>query len=147
MNTDLHFSSATDDWATPQDTFDALNAEFRLNLDVAADKKNAKLPRFFTKENDGLAQSWAGARVWCNPPYGRVIGKWVAKCAGGGAEIVVALLPARPDTRYFHDHIYGKAEIRFIKGRLKFGGYDKPAPFPSMVVIWRNPQAIPAIPR
>lgn len=134
---DVHFSSASDEWATPQDFFDALHKEFRFNLDPCADKKNAKCERFFTKKDNGLAQSWKGARVFCNPPYGRVIGDWVKKCATGGATVTVALLPARTDTRWFHDYIYGKAEIRFVRGRLKFGGHKNSAPFPSMVVVWR----------
>lgn len=133
----VHFSSKSDDWATPQDFFDELNKEFKFNLDPCADKENAKCKLFFTKKQDGLLQSWKGRRVFCNPPYGRVIGDWVRKCAAGGGIVTVALLPARTDTRWFHEHVYGKAEIRFLKGRLKFGGHQNSAPFPSMVVIWR----------
>lgn len=80
----VHFSSKTDEWATPQEFFDALNKEFRFNLDPCADKKNAKCKNFFTKKQDGLMQSWKGKRIFCNPPYGRVIGDWVKKCATGG---------------------------------------------------------------
>lgn len=137
MNTAVHFSSETDLWATPQEFFDSLNKEFRFTLDPCANKENAKCKKFFTKEQDGLTQSWKKERVFCNPPYGRVIGEWVKKCAGGGSDLCVALLPARTDTRWFHEYIYGKAEIRFIKGRLKFGGHQNSAPFPSMVVIWK----------
>ncbi len=132
----VHFSSKTDDWATPQSVFDKLNDEFHFTLDPCADAENAKCTKFFTKEDDGLQQSWHFERVFCNPPYGRVIGDWVRKMAEGGARPCVGLLPARTDTRWFHDYIYGKAKIRFIRGRIKFGGHRNSAPFPSMIVIW-----------
>ena len=137
---DVHFSSKTDDWATPQDFFDTVNAEFDLLWDVCASDTNAKLPFYWTKEDDGLTADWLGKRIWMNPPYGSEIRKWVAKAATGGAELCVCLLPARTDTRWFHDHIHGNpaAEIRFIKGRLKFGGASNSAPFPSMLVVFRN---------
>lgn len=138
-NLKVHFSSATGEWETPQDLFDKLNAEFHFTLDVCATKENAKCKRFYTKEDDGLFQDWnASDIIWCNPPYGREIGKWVEKLATCKSFIRVALLPARTDTRWFHDFIYGKAEIRFIKGRLKFGDGKNSAPFPSMIVIWRK---------
>jgi site-specific DNA-methyltransferase (adenine-specific) len=126
-------------WETPPAFFDAVQKEFHLNLDVCATEQNKKCVVFFTKEMDGLSLSWASWRCWMNPPYGREIGKWVAKAATGGASIVVCLLPARTDTRWFHDYIYNKpnAEIRFLKGRLKFGGSKNSAPFPSMLVIFR----------
>jgi len=133
----VHFSSKTDMWATPQGFFDSLNNEFEFNLDVCATKENAKCKEYYTKEQDGLSQTWNYRRVWCNPPYGREIGKWVAKAAGTTGGVVVMLLPARTDTKWFHDHIYKKAEIRFIKGRLKFGDSVNSAPFPSMVVIYK----------
>ena len=140
MNTDLMFSSKTDLWATPQDFFNELDAEFHFTLDVCALPENAKCEHFFTPEIDGLSQPWKG-RVWCNPPYGREIGQWVRRAhlaaASGGAEVVVMLLPARTDTRWFHDYIYKKAEVRFLRGRLKFGGSKNSAPFPSMVVVFR----------
>lgn len=134
----VHFSSKTPEWSTPQDVFDKLNTEFSFTLDPAATKNNAKCARFYTEKEDGLAQDWKGERVFCNPPYGRVIGRWVEKMATGGADVSVGLLPARTDTRWFHEHILGKAEIRFIKGRLKFGGCENSAPFPSMIVIWNK---------
>lgn len=137
MNGAVLYSSKTDMWATPQDFFDALDAEFHFTLDVCAVKENAKCADYYTPEQDGLTQSWTG-RVWCNPPYGRNVGQWVKKAhdtaSGGG--FVVMLLPARTDTRWFHDYIYGKTEVRFVKGRLKFGGCQNAAPFPSMVVIF-----------
>lgn len=137
MNSAVFYSSKTDMWATPQDFFDALDAEFHFTLDACAVKENAKCEAYYTPEQDGLDQPWTG-RVWCNPPYGRNVGQWVKKAhdtaSGGG--FVVMLLPARADTRWFHDYIYGKTEVRFIKGRLKFGSCQNAAPFPSMVVIF-----------
>jgi phage N-6-adenine-methyltransferase len=128
-------SSNTDQWATPQTFFDEVNTEFDCTLDVCADYSNAKCGLYFTKEMDGLKQNWGSHVCWMNPPYGREIGKWVKKAAESGT-VVVALLPARTDTRWFHDHVQGKALIRFIKGRLKFGGAKNSAPFPSMLVVW-----------
>lgn len=139
MNADVMFSSKTDMWETPQDFFDNLNREFHFTLDACATRENAKCSRFYTKEQDGLAQKWDGV-VWCNPPYGRQIGRWVEKAylsAQTGA-LVVMLLPARTDTAWFHDYIYRRAEIRFIRGRLKFGNSKNSAPFPSMVCIFGN---------
>ena len=130
------FTSNTDLWATPQDFFDELDMEFGFDLDVCAIPENAKCSRYFTPEQDGLKQEWNGT-VWCNPPYGRQIGKWVEKAYKSDCTVVM-LLPARTDTKWFHEYIYGKAEIRFIKGRLKFGGSNNAAPFPSMVVIYRR---------
>lgn len=136
MNSAVFYSSKTDMWATPQDFFDALDAEFHFTLDACAVKENAKCAAYYTPEQNGLDQPWTG-QVWCNPPYGRNVGQWVKKAhdtaSGGG---IVMLLPARTDTRWFHDYIYGKTEVRFIKGRLKFGGCQNAAPFPSMVVIF-----------
>lgn len=142
MNTDVMFSSETDNWSTPQDFFDKLNDEFHFTLDVCADENNHKCEHYYTKEIDGLSRPWIG-KVWCNPPYGRKIGEWVRRAyisAQTGSATVVMLLPARTDTRWFHDYIYNKpnTEIRFIKGRLKFGGCKNSAPFPSMVVIFRS---------
>lgn len=118
----VHFSSKTEEWSTPQDFFDAIQKEFNLEIDVCATYENKKLPRFWSKEGDALKKNWKGLRCWMNPPYGRQIGKWIEKASTGEATIVVALLPARTDTKWFHEYIYGKHAIRFIKGRLKFGG-------------------------
>ncbi len=134
------FSSNSEVWATPQDFFNELDKEFHFTLDPCALPTNAKCAKFFTPEDDGLAQDWSGHSVFCNPPYGRKIGSWVKKChdeAQKGTKVVM-LIPARTDTSYFHDYIYHKAEIRFIRGRLKFGNSEQGAPFPSMVVIY-NP--------
>lgn len=141
MNTDIMFSSKTDQWETPQDFFNELNLEFRFTLDPCADKNNHKCEKYYTKEQDGLSQDWKDERVFCNPPYDRKIISWVRKCylhsmAGNG--MAVMLIPARTDTKWFHEYIYNKknVEIRFLKGRLKFGGSKYNAPFPSMVVIF-----------
>lgn len=132
------FSSATEEWATPKDFFDALDAEFHFTLDPCSTDDNAKCEKHYTKEQDGLSQDWTGERVFCNPPYGREMPRWIAKCAEHGMRggIAVMLIPARTDTRAFHEYIYHKAEIRFIRGRLKFGGAKNSAPFPSMVVVY-----------
>lgn len=134
------FSSNTNEWATPQAFFDALNTEFHFDLDPCATPENAKCERYFTVETDGLKKNWGGARVFCNPPYGREIGKWVKKCWEESRKpdtLVVMLIPARTDTAFFHDYIYGKArEIRFIRGRLHFNESPQGAPFPSMVVVF-----------
>ena len=140
MMTSAIFSSATDEWATPQGFFDKLNEEFHFTLDPCALPHNAKCKKFFTPNEDGLRQDWGGEIVFCNPPYGRAISDWVRKCSEESKKpntTVVALIPARTDTRYFHEYIYKKArDIRFIKGRLKFGSSKNSAPFPSMVIIF-----------
>ena len=140
MNTKVMFSSASDNWPTPQDLFDQLNEEFDFDLDPCASANNAKCAQYFTKEQDGLKQNWGGKRVFCNPPYGREIGKWVEKCSKEATKantLCVMLIPARTDTKWFHNYIYNKAEVRFLKGRLKFGNSKNSAPFPSMVVIFK----------
>lgn len=135
----VHFSSATDDWATPQALFDEWDAKCGpLEIDVCASEQNAKCRRFFTKEQNGLAQSWAPHRCWMNPPYGRTIGFWMRKAyeeARLGAT-VVCLVPARTDTAWWHE--YAKhGDIHFIRGRVKFGSAKHSAPFPSAVVVFK----------
>lgn len=140
MNNAVMFSSVTDLWETPQEFFNMRDEEFHFQTDVCAIPENAKCNYFFTPEIDGLKIPWTG-RCYCNPPYGRKIGKWVEKAAKEvqrGVPLVVMLLPARTDTKWFHEYIYGKAEIRFIKGRLKFGNSKNSAPFPSMIVIFEG---------
>lgn len=133
------YTSNSEEWATPQDFFDRLNEEFHFTLDPCSTDENAKCKKHYTKEQDGLLQDWTGEVVYCNPPYGREMPKWIKKCyehyRGGGT--VVMLIPARTDTKAFHEYIIGKAEIRFIRGRLRFGGGKNTAPFPSMVVVYR----------
>lgn len=136
------FSSKTDQWATPQKFFDLLNEEFEFTLDPCADEFNHKCSKYYTREQNGLIKDWNNERVFCNPPYGKEIVDWVKKCNQevfeGGCELAVMLVPARADTRWFHDYIYHQAEIRFVKGGLKFGDSNNSAPFPSMVVVFRN---------
>jgi phage N-6-adenine-methyltransferase len=136
---EIHYSSQTDEWATPQDAFNSLHEIHNFTLDPCANEINAKCPKFFTKQNDGLAQSWAGERVFMNPPYGRVIGEWVRKAyeeSRNGA-LVVCLIPARTDTRYWHDYVMRADEVLLVRGRLKFGGSKNSAPFPSAVVVFK----------
>lgn len=140
MNTEVMFSSKSNEWGTPQKLFDELDQEFCFTLDPCSTHENAKCKKHYTLEEDGLLQDWSGEVVFCNPPYGREISKWVEKAATSNATTVM-LIPARTDTKYFHDYIYGKAEIRFLRGRLKFEKEkDVPgdsAPFPSMIVIFK----------
>ena len=141
MNTDLMFSSATDLWSTPQDFFDKLDKEFHFDFDVCATKENAKCACYYTEEDDSLNNYWHAEPVrtlWMNPPYGRTIGLWVKKAweTSQMGDTVVCLLPARTDTSWWHDYCM-KGEIRFIRGRLKFGGLKNSAPFPSAVVVFR----------
>jgi phage N-6-adenine-methyltransferase len=138
----LH-SSASTEWATPQDLFDQLQDEFKFDLDAAASPDNAKCETYFTKEDNGLSLPWSAYRVWLNPPYGREIGRWVEKAceetlSHKGARVVVMLVPARTDTRWWKTAKEGGAEIRFLFGRLKFGDSKSSAPFPSAILIFRN---------
>ena len=135
------FSSNSDNWSTPQDLYNELNKEFNFTLDPCADVNNHKCAKYFTKEVDGLKQSWGGERTFVNPPYGRELPKWVRKAYMEHLKpntVVVMLIPARTDTSYFHRYIYNHEEIRFIKVDLKFGGSKNGAPFPSMLVIYRS---------
>lgn len=149
------YSSARDDWETPQAFFDKANQEFGpFTLDVCAYPHNYKVERYFSKYDtapsagvDGLAQSWAGETCWMNPPYGREIGKWIQKAAMEArtpGTLVVCLIPARVDTSWWHLWIwdgrthtpYPGVEVRFCRGRLKFEGAEHYAPFPSALVIF-----------
>ena len=142
MNTTLMFSSETDLWATPQNFFDELNKEFRFTLDPCSNHENRKCDKYYTIEDNGLLQDWQGETVFCNPPYGKPMKDWVRKCYEESLKpntLVVMLIPARTDTSYFHQYIYNKArDIRFIKGRLKFGDAVNAAPFPSMLVVFTS---------
>lgn len=132
----VHYSSKTVEWSTPQPLFDRLNAEFAFTLDAAATKENAKCARFYTKAENGLFQPWDDECVFVNPPYGHTVGKWVEKMATGNARVCVGLLAARTDTQWFHNYVVHCTEVRFLKGRLKFGGSFYPAPFPLMICVW-----------
>jgi phage N-6-adenine-methyltransferase len=134
----VHFRSRTDLWATPWDFFRQLDREFGFDLDVCAVAANAKCPRYFTPEADGLRQEWRGV-CWMNPPYGREIGRWVTKALDASLEgaAVVALVPARTDTAWWHAAVMAAAEVRLVRGRLRFGDSPHAAPFPSAVVVFR----------
>lgn len=144
----VHFSSNSNEWATPSEFFEALNNKYNFTLDPCSTKENAKCQKFYTKEDDGLSKDWVGEKVFMNPPYSRELPKWIKKAyttIESARErvcetVIVCLIPARTDTRYWHEYIFGKAkEINFIKGRLKFDGGEKgngSAPFPSAVVIY-----------
>ena len=139
--------SGNDDWSTPQHVFDALDAEFGFTVDVCASESNRKCERYFGREEDGLAQDWAGEVCWMNPPYGREIGKWVRKAADSAERgaTVVGLLPNRTDTAWWQD-VMRASEIRLVRGRLKFGGAGKGAPFGSAVAVWTEGGAMPRQP-
>lgn len=130
----VHFSSQSEMWSTPQAFFDKYDAIHHFILDVCATPDNAKCAKFYTKEQNGLIQPWRGA-CWMNPPYGRAIGLWMAKAWASSREgaTVVCLVPARTDTNWWHDYAM-RGQIEFIRGRLKFGGHKNSAPFPSAVV-------------
>jgi phage N-6-adenine-methyltransferase len=133
------FSSATDEWPTPQAFFDKLDRRYHFTLDPCATPENAKCPIYFTREQDGLKQDWGTHRVFCNPPYSRATThRWARKCfeASQGGAMVVLLVPARTDTRWVHDWVHGKADVKFVRGRLRFGEAEASAPFPSMLAVY-----------
>lgn len=150
MNIKACLSSDRNTWETPQEFFNQLNDEFHFTLDACASDTNHKCDKYYTENDNGLLQSWENEVVFCNPPYGRTdTGRWVEKCDRESRHAtVVMLIPARTDTKWFHDYIWGKHEVRFVKGRLKFEldgepmrddkGRIQSAPFPSMVVIMKN---------
>lgn len=134
------FASRTDNWSTPQSFYDSLNTEFRFTLDPCAAPENAKCRTYFTKHEDGLHQDWGKYRVFCNPPYGRTMRQWTRKCyaASQGGALVVLLAHSRTDTRWFQDWVYHKADdIRFVRGRLRFGDGTQAAPFSSLLAVYR----------
>lgn len=148
MNTAVMFGKATDEWSTPQDFFDALNAEFSFDIDAAATRENSKCEEFHSAgKSDALKWPWTFGTYWLNPPYSRCR-EFIAKAA---LEVhlngctVVCLVPSRTDTRWWHQHVWDTqahrpragVEVRFVKGRLKFGGAAHGAPFPSVVIIFR----------
>ena len=140
--TKLMFSSKSNDWATPQSFFDKLNGIFGpFTLDAAASSDNYKVANHYTEADDSLSQDWSGNRVFLNPPYGRALKDWVKKAYEEGQKddtTVVMLIPARTDTQYWHDYVMKADEIRFVRGRIKFGDGTNSAPFPSAVVVFRQ---------
>ena len=137
---DILFKSDADEWETPQDLYDRLNEEFSFNLDPCSTDENHKTVLYYTEKENGLKQSWGGCRVFCNPPYSHVK-QWVRKAyheSHKPGTVIVMLLPARTDTKWFQDYCMHRSEVRFIRGRLKFSGAKYNAPFPSMLVIFRS---------
>lgn len=140
------FSSNNDDWETPNTLFNSIDRQYHFVADLAASPKNAKCKQFFAKSDNALLQDWSqySGSKWLNPPYGRQIGKWVKKAYESSKENsdpIVMLLPARTDTRYWHDYIFGKASVEFIKGRIKFehdGASIGTAPFPSAIIVYNS---------
>lgn len=135
------YSSRSEEWGTPHEFFVVLDRRFNFTLDPCATPANAKCKRFFTKEQDGLSQDWSGERVFMNPPYGKQIGSWMrkAKAESEKGALVVCLVHARTDTRWWHEYVErGADEIYFVRGRLKFSSKTaiSPAPFPSALVIY-----------
>lgn len=137
MTNNVHFSSNTDLWYTPQVFYDKYHADYNFQTDVCALPENAKCVKFYSPADDGLAQTWTGT-CWMNPPYGRTIKHWVRKAyeSSLAGATVVCLLPSRTDTQWWHDYCM-RGDIEFIRGRLKFGGSANAAPFPSAVVVFK----------
>lgn len=125
------FTSASEHWATPRDLYRALDKEFHFTLDPCP-LGGGKL--------DGLAISWRKHRVFCNPPYGRGIAAWLAKATE--PDLAAFLVPSRTDTHWWHDYAMTATEIRFLRGRLRFGNAVNTAPFPSVVLVWHRPKSI-----
>ena len=124
-------------YGTPQSLFDELDAEFHFDMDVAANDENHKCRIYYTEKENGLKQDWTGT-VWCNPPYGRNIKAWVKKASERVGGVTVMLLPVRTDTGWWQDYILGKAEVRYIRGRLRFEGCKQNATFASAIVIFKG---------
>jgi len=131
------YSSNSGNWSTPQEFFDMLDDYFHFELDVCGSIGNNKCLHYFDETDNGLEQDWKKVN-WCNPPYGRVIGDWIKKAYEESLKgaTVVCLVPARVDTKWFHDYCFKYGEVIFIKGRLKFGNSNNSAPFPSAIVIF-----------
>ena len=141
------FSSKSSEWETPQDFYEKLNeVHGPFTLDPCATEKTAKCDHYFTEQEDGLFKSWEGETVFMNPPYGRSISNWIKKAHEESQRPntkVICLIPARTDTKYWHEYCMRAKEIHFVKGRLKFGNSANSAPFPSAVIIFESePQTI-----
>ena len=140
MNTDLMFSSKDQTWETPIELFNKLDKEFNFTLDPCCTEETAKCKKYYTPTENGLIQDWTNETVFMNPPYGREISDWLKKAyeESLNGSTVVCLIPSRTDTKYWHDYCMKASEIRFIKGRLKFGNSKNSAPFPSAIVVFNN---------
>ena len=141
MNLQVHFKSQTCEWPTPQWLFDELKEEFHFETDVCASEHDAKCTNYFASEGlwSGLAHEWVGV-CWMNPPYGRAIGQWIQKAyeSSLNGATVICLLPSRTDTSWWHDYVMKAKEIRFVRGRLRFGDAVNSAPFPSAIVVFQS---------
>ena len=135
----VHYSSEKHTWETPQDFFNKVNSIFNFTLDACAECPTAKVPCYYTKEQDALKQDWKGV-VWCNPPYGREQIKFISKALEEQTKhnsTVVLLIPARPDTKVWQDVIFPNAsQVCFVRGRLRFGDSKENAPFPCALVVF-----------
>tara|TARA_Y100000004_G_scaffold14032_1_gene14966 strand:- start:7462 stop:7968 length:507 start_codon:yes stop_codon:yes gene_type:complete len=139
LNMEVHYSSKDTTWRTPKRLYDRLNREFGFELDAAASKQNALCDRYYTEEDDALNLSWESpGAVWLNPPYGRVIGKWMEKavCEANKGSRIVSLVPARTDTLWWHESAMKASEVRLVKGRVRFVGASHGAPFPSAILVF-----------
>ena len=142
------FSSKKTEWETPAALFADLDREFQFTFDICASPENAKRDQYYTIDQDALKLPWVG-RCFCNPPYGRKTIQWVAKADAEiqqpECEVIVMLLAARTDTGWFHRYLWDRTHhharsgvsVRFLRGRLHFGGGEHPAPFPSLIAIWQ----------
>ena len=138
---EVHFSSKSNEWNTPDDLYNKLNNEFNFTLDPCTNGENNKCEKFYTEKENGLIKDWSKDIVFMNPPYGRQISQWIEKAYNESLKgsKVVCLIPSRTDTKYWHNFIFNKAsEVRFIKGRLKFGNSKNSAPFPSAIIVYDN---------
>ena len=136
----VHYMSKSNEWTTPPDLFNKLNLKYNFTLDPCCTKDSALCDKYYTIEDNGLIQDWSEDIVFMNPPYGREIPKWIEKAYKESLKgaTIVCLIPARTDTRYWHNFIFPYAsDIKFIKGRLKFGSGNAPAPFPSALVEFK----------
>tara|TARA_R110002167_G_scaffold32243_1_gene104970 strand:+ start:211 stop:681 length:471 start_codon:yes stop_codon:yes gene_type:complete len=144
----IMFSSKNDNWSTPQSFFDKLNKIYNFTLDPCATDTSHKCDKYYTEKQDGLSKSWSGETVFMNPPYGRLIKHWLKKAyeeSRNENTTVVCLIPARTDTKYWHEYCMKAEKIYFVKGRLKFGGATNSAPFPSCVVVFEESKKTPAM--
>lgn len=137
------FMSLRKDWETPEAFFDMVNKRFHFTIDAAASDENHKLKRYWTRENSAFDHTWDNERIWCNPPYGREIGKWIHHAVDAmkrerPPQVIVMLVPSRTDTKWWHVACDGGAKAEFIRGRLKFQGAKSSAPFPSALLIWAS---------
>jgi site-specific DNA-methyltransferase (adenine-specific) len=133
------FQANSIEWETPKDFFKPINDEFEFTLDVCATKDNTKASKFFSKEDNGLSKSWSGNICWMNPPYGKDLVLWLKKAKAESENCtVVSLIPARTNTKWWHEIVLKASEIRFVLGRPKFNNAKHGLPFPLALVIFKK---------